>query len=98
MGILREMIDFELNAVAEVINTLISGESTKASYYFDLLRPGQIEPGFFIFWQDKFQEVVAIKWEQGSGPIPSRTTVAFKDNSNIFDVPSHLTIIQLKKL
>lgn len=88
-----------LDQIAKSINLLLEGSGKSGvSFYFELLKPGQVEPGFFIFWQDKFQEVVAAKWEQGSGPTSNKSTFAFKDNHNIFDVPWNLSLIQLKKL
>lgn len=87
---------FGIESIAKLLNDSLS--VGPESYYLQLLKPGQIEPGFFIYWQDKFQEVVAAKWEQGSCMTPNRTSIAFKDNPHISDIPSNLTIIQLKKL
>lgn len=83
---------FGLESMAKLLNDSL--DIGPEVYYLELLRPNQIEPGFFIYWQDKFQEVVATKCEQRS----CLSAVAFKNNPIIFNIPSNLSIIQLKKL
>lgn len=69
--------------IAELNNCLarVTGD-----YCFDVVTPGKIEAGQYVYLDGRFQRVTATKWEQGSGPTPTKCWFACEGNEQILEL------------
>lgn len=70
----------KVSAFNQALSTLLEQRQLKFKW------PGGVEVGDLVLWKDKLQKVVATGYEQGSGPRPSRCSLAFMNNESIVEI------------
>lgn len=72
-----------LNVLVLLLNETLAELSKH--YAVEIKSPASANQNDLMFWNNKFQKVIATAYEQGSGPRPSRCSVAFENNSQIVE-------------